>query len=102
VMKVILGVAIGLLVGVACRFFEIPLPGPPAILGATLAVAIATGYTVTDKVLAARARVTTEPRRRAPRGRSSDRRRGHAPCATGIGTRLRCACNGPAFSAAGR
>ncbi len=33
-----------------------PLPGPPAILGAFLAVAMATGYTVTDKILAARGR----------------------------------------------
>jgi XapX domain-containing protein len=60
-MKIILGVVIGLLIGIGCRFFQIPLPGPPAILGAFLAVAMATGYTVTDRVLAARARVTTEP-----------------------------------------
>jgi XapX domain-containing protein len=39
-----------------CRFFEPPLPGPPAILGAFLAVAMATGYTLTDKLLTARTR----------------------------------------------
>jgi XapX domain-containing protein len=56
IAKIVCGVVVGVLIGVGCRFFEIPLPGPPAILGAFLAVAMATGYTVTDKVLAARAR----------------------------------------------
>ena len=51
-LKPILGILLGLLIGVVCRFFEIPLPGPPAILGAFLAVAMATGYTATDRVLA--------------------------------------------------
>jgi XapX domain-containing protein len=54
IAKTIFGVVVGLLIGVGCRFFEIPLPGPPAILGAFLAVAMATGYTLTDKALAAR------------------------------------------------
>ena len=56
ITKTICGVVVGVLIGVGCRFFEIPLPGPPAILGAFLAVAMATGYTVTDKVLATRTR----------------------------------------------
>jgi XapX domain-containing protein len=50
-LKPIIGILLGLLIGVVCRFFEIPLPGPPAILGAFLAVAMATGYTVTDRLL---------------------------------------------------
>ncbi len=50
IAKVVCGVVVGILIGIGCRFFEIPLPGPPAILGAFLAVAMATGYTVTDKV----------------------------------------------------
>jgi XapX domain-containing protein len=62
ITKAVLGFIIGILIGIGCRFFEIPLPGPPAILGAFLAVAMATGYTVTDKVISARARVaTTQP-----------------------------------------
>ncbi len=50
-LKPILGILLGLVIGVFCRYFEIPLPGPPAILGAFLAVAMATGYTVTDRML---------------------------------------------------
>ena len=59
IARTISGVALGVLIGVGCRFFEIPLPGPPAILGAFLAVAMATGYTVTDRILTARARAET-------------------------------------------
>ena len=54
-VKPIIGIALGLLIGIGCRSFGIPLPGPPAIFGAILAVAMATGYTVTDRLLAKRA-----------------------------------------------
>lgn len=60
-LRIVLGVLVGLCVGVGCRFFEIPLPGPPAILGAFLAVAMATGYTVTDRVMRARSPAPTKP-----------------------------------------
>jgi XapX domain-containing protein len=64
IVKTLCGVVVGVLIGIGCRFFEIPLPGPPAILGAFLAVAMATGYTVTDRVLArSRARVVLDPPR---------------------------------------
>ena len=72
IARIVCGVVVGVLIGVGCRYFEIPLPGPPAILGAFLAVAMATGYTVTDKVLAARARAeaprvsATAPASRGP------------------------------------
>jgi XapX domain-containing protein len=54
-VKIAIGIVLGICIGIGCRVFGIPLPGPPAILGAVLAVAMATGYTVTDKVLASRA-----------------------------------------------
>lgn len=50
-MKIAFGLILAMLVGVGCRVFEIPLPGPPAILGAAMAVAMATGFTVTDRYL---------------------------------------------------
>jgi XapX domain-containing protein len=51
VIKIVIGLVLGVCIGIGCRLFGIPLPGPPAILGAFLAVAMATGYTVTDKML---------------------------------------------------
>jgi XapX domain-containing protein len=58
VFKIIIGISLGICIGIGCRLFEIPLPGPPAILGAVLAVAMATGYTLTDRVLTKRAVVS--------------------------------------------
>jgi XapX domain-containing protein len=71
IVKIVCGVVVAVLIGVGCRFFEIPLPGPPAILGAFLAVAMATGYTVTDKILTTRARADT-PRISAAATRAED------------------------------
>lgn len=53
-IKPLIGILLALGIGVGCRLFRIPLPGPPAILGAILAVAMATGYTLTDRFLAGR------------------------------------------------
>ena len=47
-MKIVIGLLLAVCVGIGCRWFGIPLPGPPAIMGAAMAVAMATGYTVTD------------------------------------------------------
>jgi XapX domain-containing protein len=47
-MKLIVGLILAVCVGIACRWFGIPLPGPPAIMGAAMAVAMASGYTATD------------------------------------------------------
>jgi XapX domain-containing protein len=54
-MKLIVGLILGALIGMGCRVFTIPLPGPSAILGALLGIAMATGYEVTDRVLSRRA-----------------------------------------------
>ncbi len=61
-LKPIIGILLALGIGVGCRCFGIPLPGPPAILGAVLAVAMATGYTLTDKFLAGRVVAAAETR----------------------------------------
>ena len=53
-MRVLIGLIVASLVGVGCRWFSVPLPGPPAILGAAMAVAMATGYTLTDQWLSRR------------------------------------------------
>jgi XapX domain-containing protein len=53
-MKLIVGLILGALIGMGCRVFAIPLPGPNAILGALLGIAMATGYEVADRVLSHR------------------------------------------------
>jgi XapX domain-containing protein len=59
IVKGMIGIVLGLLIGVGCRWFDIPLPGPPAIFGAVLAVAMATGYTTMNHLL------TSQPRQRS-------------------------------------
>ena len=53
-LKVIVGILLGLLIGAACRWFDIPVPSPPKLTGALLVVAMTGGYLVTDKLIAAR------------------------------------------------
>ena len=53
-MKLTIGLILGAVIGVGCRVFAIPLPGPNAILGALLGIAMATGYQMTDRVLSRR------------------------------------------------
>ncbi len=50
-MKIVIGLLLAACVGIGCRWFGIPLPGPPAIMGAAMAVAMASGYTATDYFL---------------------------------------------------
>jgi XapX domain-containing protein len=52
--KIIAGLVLGLLIGAACRWFDVPLPGPPKFVGAMLVVAITVGYMATDKLIAAK------------------------------------------------
>ena len=48
-MKVLIGFILCFLIGVACRLSNIPLPAPPALVGALLVVAMTIGYSLTDK-----------------------------------------------------
>jgi XapX domain-containing protein len=57
-MKLLVGLALGALIGIGCRLFALPVPGPNAILGALLGIAMAAGYEVTDRVLSRRADTT--------------------------------------------
>jgi XapX domain-containing protein len=50
--KVVIGIILGLLIGVACRWFDIPVPSPPKLTGALLVVAMTVGYMATDKLIA--------------------------------------------------
>jgi XapX domain-containing protein len=54
VTKVLIGIVLGLAIGGACRWFDIPVPSPPKLTGALLVVAMTVGYMVTDKIIAAK------------------------------------------------
>ena len=57
--KTFAGIFLGLLIGSACRWFDIPLPSPPKLLGALLVVAMTVGYMATGNFLAARSTPNT-------------------------------------------
>jgi len=47
----IIGLILGLVVGAGCRFFDIPSPAPPRLIGACLLLAMTLGFVVADHVL---------------------------------------------------
>ena len=51
-LKTVVGLLIGLSIGVACRWFDVPVPSPPKLVGALLVVSMTVGYIATDKLLA--------------------------------------------------
>lgn len=42
--------ALGLAIGVACRWFDLPLPAPPKMVGALLVVSITLGFILVGEV----------------------------------------------------
>lgn len=50
-VKVVLSLIVGVLVGVACRYYDVPVPAPPKLLGAMLVLAMTLGYIATDYML---------------------------------------------------
>jgi XapX domain-containing protein len=50
-MSEALGLLLGVAIGVACRWFDLPLPAPPRIVGALLVVAMSLGFIGTDVLL---------------------------------------------------
>ena len=51
-MTTLIGLCVGLFIGAGCRYFDIPSPAPPRLIGAGLLVAMTLGFVVADKVLA--------------------------------------------------
>jgi XapX domain-containing protein len=49
--KTLLAILLGLLIGAGCRWFDVPVPSPPRLLGALLVVAMTLGYMATDKMI---------------------------------------------------
>lgn len=59
-IKPILGLALCFVIGSGCRFFDIPLPSPPLMVGALLVVAMTLGYSLTDTYLAKKPATTKQ------------------------------------------
>ncbi len=47
----LVGLLLGLLIGAGCRWFDLPLPAPPRIVGALLVVFMTLGFFGADAVL---------------------------------------------------
>lgn len=47
-----LGLVLGFLIGAGCRWFDLPLPAPPRVVGALLVVFMTVGFLGTDLALA--------------------------------------------------
>jgi XapX domain-containing protein len=47
----IIGFVLGLLIGAGCRFFDIPSPAPPRLIGACLLLAMTVGFVTADYLL---------------------------------------------------
>ena len=50
----IIGLLIGFAIGFGCNWLDIPVPAPPALMGALLVVSITSGYVLTDWYLTKR------------------------------------------------
>jgi XapX domain-containing protein len=50
-MNETIGLLLGLGIGAACRWFDIPVPEPPRIVGALLVVTMTLGFVGTDYLL---------------------------------------------------
>jgi XapX domain-containing protein len=51
-VKMLVAILLGMLIGAGCRWFDIPVPSPPKLAGALLVVAMTLGYMATDKLMA--------------------------------------------------
>ena len=52
-MTALIGIGLGLAIGVACRWWDLPLPAPPKLTGAMLVVFMTLGFLATDTLLTA-------------------------------------------------
>jgi len=50
-LKYLMSVLIAFCLGGACKFWNLPLPSPPILLGALMVLSMTVGYLVVDKYL---------------------------------------------------
>ena len=56
--KIIVGLILGLVIGIGCRCFDIPLPGPQKLIGALVLLSMTLGYLGTDYLLVRQSKKT--------------------------------------------
>ena len=47
----IAGIVLGLIIGAACRWFDLPSPAPPRVVGALLVLLMTVGFVVTGWIV---------------------------------------------------
>ncbi|MEM9103581.1 MAG: DUF1427 family protein [Pseudomonadota bacterium] len=72
-IKTALGLLLGVVIGIFCSVFSIPVPAPPVFNGALLVVAMTTGYILTDKYLAKQRPQTQLEKCGGPSGNSQEK-----------------------------
>ena len=50
-MKTGVGMLLAFGIGVACRYFNVPVPAPPTLFGVALIACITAGYLVAERLL---------------------------------------------------
>jgi XapX domain-containing protein len=50
-LKTSLAILLGVIIGAGCRWFDVPVPSPPRLLGALLVVAMILGYMAMDTMI---------------------------------------------------
>jgi XapX domain-containing protein len=53
-IRMVAGIVLGVLIGAGCRWFDVPVPAPPKLIGAILVVAMTVGYLGTDRLMSQR------------------------------------------------
>ena len=62
-MKIAIGFLLATAIGVGCRLAGVPLPAPPAVLGALLVLSMTCGYLLADRIARRRGGSDPEPAR---------------------------------------
>ncbi|MEO1657775.1 MAG: DUF1427 family protein [Pseudomonadota bacterium] len=58
-LRIVIGFALAFCIGAICRIAGVPVPAPPAIIGASLVVAMTVGFLLADKRLSHRPHTQT-------------------------------------------
>jgi XapX domain-containing protein len=50
-MNTAIGIVLALAIGGACRYFNVPVPAPPTLMGVVLIACITGGYILVDQLM---------------------------------------------------